>query len=340
VNWESIKQQDGAVVDFAKKAGARPPPPELPELIIDLRALLENTSWPRLTSAVKAQQAWVAEFASVNSGQPSVDALSLRLAPADQVTPYDDYPLLAIPKESVANEAGQLRGPLLTDKRGIVAIAYASETPSSATLRAAQVAATAGADALAVLVSMRQSLSVPKGDYGSSRVRGGGVTRVGEMHWSLALIEGHKDAPESSGAKATSWDPRRATLRLHLEVSPKEWRLTSPNGDLRRIDTSTTKTHPSVELRMQLHAIRRAFPDEDGLILVAAPGSSHGAMIAAAGAARVDSEGRPLFPQLAIAAEAPPRRSGAALGKRITRRAAAQVSVTPATLSERSPMAR
>lgn len=325
---------------FADKASQRPPPPEIAELLRDLKALLAHTAWPRLANAVAAQESWLEQFQAASPKVHSFDPVSLRLPPATGVSPYDDYPLLGIAKDTVKEEAARLRGPLLADKRRVVALAYASETPAAATLKAAEIAAAAGAGNLAILVAMQQRLSVPKGDYGSSRFQGDIVTRAGELLWSLALVQGPNAEPDSQSAKATGWDPRRAALRLHLVVSPQRWRLTSPAGDVATIDTSTKENHPRQELRKELQAIRRAFPDEDGLVLVPGAKSSHGAMVAAALAARLDESGTGLFSQLAISPTAPPIKSGKALRRRIQRRAAAQVVVIPAALNQRTPVAR
>jgi hypothetical protein len=255
------------------------------------------------------------------------------------VSPYDDYPLLRVEALKATDAKFALRRALQRDQRRVVALPYASETPASTTLAAATLAAEAGATTLAVLVAMQQGLSVPKGDYGSSRMQGTQVTRAGEIHWSLALLARAGKDPPKAEAKATSWDPRRAALRLHLLVSPKQWRLLSPQGQIQTFSTSTTETHPKDALRMQLALIRRAFPDEDGLVLVPDGDTSHGALVAAANAARVDASGKALFSQLAIAAETPKVRPGKSLAQQIQRRGAAQVSVTPATLASRTPVA-
>lgn len=326
---------------FADAASDRPPPPERAELIIDMGALLEHSPATRLDAAVKAQRSWLDGFASAATSRVALDPVQLRLPPATGVSPYDDYPLLGVTKGDVAVEAAALHGPLMRDQRRVVALPYASETPASETLRAAAIAAAAGATTLAVLVSTQQRLSVPKGDYGSSRLQGDQAARVGEIHWSLALIEGLNGDGESdtAEAKATAWDPRRAALRLHLHVSPKQWRLTSPQGDLKVIDTSTTITLPQNLLRKELKTIRQAFPDEDGLVLVPDTGASHGALVAAGLASRADAKGNALFSQLAISTEAPKARSGKGLIQQIQRRAAAEVSVTPQTLESRNPVA-
>ncbi len=324
---------------FSDKAGNRPPPPQLAELLIDMRALLEGTPWPRLASATKAQGAWLNDFKTQSASFSTLNLRDLRLAPANAVTPYDDYPVLGDSKGEIAAEAAKVRGALMSDGRGVLALASPSEARASETVRAAAIAATAGADTLAVLVSMQQRLRVPKGDYGSGRVQDGKVSRIGEIHWSLALMHGFHTAPGTQGAKATSWDPRRAQLRLHLLVAPKTWRLLSDQGELSVIETSTKKRHPRDELREELAKIRRAYPDEDGLVLVADTTTSHGALVAAAQAARVDSAGNALFSRLAIAKSAPSLRSGKALQSRILRRAAAQISVVPESLAKRNPVA-
>jgi hypothetical protein len=323
---------------FADTASNRPPPPVRSELIMDMGKLLDHSEWPRLAAAVATQRVWLESFLLARP-QAILDPMQLRLPPATNVSPYDDYPLLGVVKGDVATAAATLRGPLLQDQRRVVAVPYASETPATETLRAAAISAAAGATTLAVLVSMQQRFSVPKGDYGSSRLQGNQTTRVGEIHWSLALMEGTGGASDTQEAKATAWDPRRAALRLHLHVSPKQWRLTSTQGDIKVIDTSTKESLPQDKLRDELKSIRRAFPDEDGLVLVPDAGASHGALVAAALASRVEANGQSLFAQLAISGDAPKSRSGKRLIKQIQRRAKAAVSVTPKTLESRNPVA-
>jgi hypothetical protein len=325
---------------FADKASRRPPPPELGEILIDLKALLPEQAWPRLKEAIAKQSAWLEEFQSATTSFQSYDPVKLRLPPASGVTPYDDYPLVRSTEGAVDEAAGHLRGPLLADKRKVAALAFASEAPAATTVKAARIASAAGAQGLAVLVSMQQKLSVPRGDYGSTRLQGDSATRAGEMLWSLALIEGGDQDPDNASAKATSWDPRRAALRLHLVVSPKSWRLTSAQGDLATIDTSTVASHPQEALRSELASIRRAFPDEDGLVLVPDDKPSHGALVAAALAARRDGKGQALFSRIATAASSPKKKSGKALRRRIQKRAAALVTVKPEALASRSPVAR
>ncbi len=324
---------------FADAAGDRPPAPERAELIIDMGVLLQHESWPRLEAAVAAQRTWLEGFSAAAGSKLVLDPVQLRLPPASGVSPYDDYPLLGVTKGEVAAEAAALRGPLLRDNRRVVALPYASEAPASETLRAAAIAAAAGATSVAVLVSMQQRLSVPKGDYGSKRLQGNQVTRTGEMHLSLALIEGFSGGTNTQEAKATAWDPRRAQLRLHLHVSPKKWRLTSAQGDIKVLDTSTTDRLPQDLLRSELLTIRRAYPDEDGLVLVPDSGASHGALVAAGLASRIDAKGQALFSQLAIANSAPKSRSGKRLIRQIQRRADARVHVTPQALESRNPVA-
>src|SRR5690606_3038306 len=128
---------------------------------------------------------------------------------------------------------------------------------------------------------------VPPGDYWSERLGGERVTRLGAVPLSLAPFGADPSASPQRGPRARTWDPSRAALGLHLVVGVKEWRLVAATGELARIPSSTADRDPRAALRRELVAVRAAFADEDGLVLVPGDGATHAALVAAAtGAAR------------------------------------------------------
>ncbi|MBL4636576.1 MAG: hypothetical protein JKY56_22180 [Kofleriaceae bacterium] len=318
---------------FAEKAENRPPPPELANLVPVMQELL-NESRGRLVAASTVQRQWMAEFETSSAFRTGI-AVDANLLPfATAALPYDDAPLIG----------KGLRAALQFDGRGTAALVLPAATPASQTLVAAQAAQLAGAHTMAVVVGMKQKLRVPKGDYWSNRLArdGKSVERAGQLLLSLAPLGKKESTAPQTGVrtKAQGWDPTRAALQLHLLISPTSWRLVSPLGELAAIDTSTKSTLPQETLRTLLSQVRRAFPDEDGLILVPEQKSSHAALVTAALAALHDSQGQRLFSSLAIATSGPVVRNGKAFQKRVKRRARAHLQVSPQSAQSRSAAAR
>jgi hypothetical protein len=91
-------------------------------------------------------------------------------------------------------------------------------------------------------------------------------------------------------------------------------------------------------LRAQLRQLRRAFPDEGGLLVVVKPGVSVRAVAQALVAARGEAGAR-LFPVLALAPAAPVMGAKGELWERVQRRAKADVGL-PEDLASRVPAVR
>jgi hypothetical protein len=221
-------------------------------------------------------------------------------------------------------------------------VAFASERPASDLLAAATTAEAAGASSLLLLVSTSQRLRVPDGDYWSDSIRDAPVWRTGQIALSLARLEdGESDSPKvrSVGTKAAKWNKQHSDLTLHLVVSPSEWRLLSPLGEIVRVSVGDKNQSAPAVLQTALIQVRKAYPDEQGMILVPAPGTSAGALALAAEAAHHRPDGLPLFPRLALAKAAPTVRKGKQLAARIERRALANVSANPELLSDKVPAA-
>ncbi len=324
---------------FATRSQDRPPPPTISRIVATLRH--EEAQDPgRIARALEAQRDWLETFSETftkaQKTDHEVDALLLRLPPAQTAAPDDDYPLLRADAD-----IGQLRALQLVDTRHTLALAVASEHPGAALLSSASKARGAGASSLALLVAIEQRLRVPPGDYWSEEAEMHSVLRVGQLLFSLDTMDGLPNATHDrpSEAKATSWNRRQAQLSLHLLVAPGYWTLASPDGRLARIAIGNKDSSPTESLRSILTSIRNAYPDEQGIILVPQGDVSVGALVLAAQAASHDEHMRPLFSQLALASKAPKVRPGARLLSRIHRRAALQVLVEPSQLSSRTPFA-
>lgn len=326
---------------FESDANLRPPPPSPGVLLEQAQTLLRDAPKGRLRRAIATQRVWAEAFASTAATMEALDPVTMRLAPAQIAPLYDDYPIIPMMVEELASRTAILQRELAADGRGIAALALASESAGATTLVAGEMAAAAGATELALLVSTEQSLRVPTGDYWSNRISSDTVRRIGAILVSLKLVGKIDVDVATQGVKATTWAPSRAALKLHLVVSPESWDLISPAGRVAKIDTSTAGAeHPRDRLRTSLTQIRRAFPDEGGLVLVPAGEVSYGALISAATAAAVDAQGAPLFPLLALAAAPPKAAKGTLLQARIARRSAARVDVNPSSLRFRLPVAR
>ncbi|MCP4444678.1 MAG: hypothetical protein GY811_04935 [Myxococcales bacterium] len=322
---------------FSKRSALRPPPPELERLLGQMQATLRVQSPGRLRGALEIQSRWLEDFSGSAVHFSSLDPLALRLPPASRVAPYDDYPLY-IPGTTSMEGA---KAAATADGRHRIALALAADAPASGILSAAVAFAGTDVDVLSLLVAIRQRLRAPKGDYWYTSVDEHQAWRAGELPISLgAMRVGERTLRDStSEAKATEWNRRHSQLSLHLVIAPRRWSLLSPLGEIASFAANDKDTSPAQGLRAALRGLRRAFPDEQGLVLVAAEGLSVGAFVMAANAVRYGADGAPLFPKIAIAQKAPKPRSGKALRERITRRAAAAVSVVPTSLEAKIPSA-
>lgn len=323
---------------FHNSPSQRPPPPTFDRLHSELKIMLSAEAMGRLAKAFAAQRTWLEEFDNENRLRfAQLDPIAARLASVDIATPSDDYPIVEL---SAAPEArAKLRRSLSADGRRIAAVAIAADAPVSKTLEAASAAAKAGAQQLSLLVAIRQRLSVPTGDYWSQHLSGDSVTRLGDLKISLALLGADK-APvgEDSQVRVGQWNPDRSKLKLYLLISPKKWRLVSPDGELAVINTGVG--HPRVALWYALQTILSAYPDETGLVLVPSKETTHGTLVMVAEAARHDPDGVEFLADLALSPTAPKVKKGKALRQRVARRAAAKVSVVPESLAPRLPIAR
>ncbi len=319
---------------FHKAAQRRPPPPQLSNLWEPMRFLLNQASSTRISPTLQAQKRWLDIAKETQNFSVGITDLA-NLPFVENVIPYDDYPLLT--------PSAPLASALQEDQRGMAALAISAQSPATETLAAAKRAKAAGAIALAIVVGMKQTLSVPKGDYWSEKTQrdGNEVLRAGQIVFSLAPL-GAQTAPNSQiRAKANLWDPVRAGLKLHLLISPKQWRLVGPSGNLATIATQTKTADPREQLRTILNTVRQGYPDEDGLILVPSTEATHASLLWAAQAAAVDAQGNRLFSMLALADHGPNKvKAGSAFLKLIRLRSRAKVTVTPNEVAKALPAAR
>lgn len=325
---------------FAELPGQRPPPPRLAGIGPALLELLGAARRQRLSSAQDSVTSAAEALVSAGHVLPVLpDFERGALASVATAVPYDWTPLLDLGDgsrlESAQAYAKALESDVLHDGRGRLAASIMSHAPGAALIRAAETAVAARAHTLELLVVTRQKLSVPPGDYWSERMDGDEIARHAVVSLSLATMPGGA-ARAARKPRGVTWDPSRATLSLHLIVTPARWTLLSPQGEIARIDADKD---PVADLRAHLDRIRRAFPDEDGLMLVPGVKSSAGALIAAASGATHRASGAPLFSRLALAPTAP-KIAGRTLARRVKRRARAKVEVRPEELSTRAPIAR
>jgi hypothetical protein len=330
---------------FETRRQLRPPPPRLPTILLRMRSLLTRSAPGahelHLPQARAEQLRWLDAFRARWTQRPFLgrSAEEAGLAQAAHAVPYDDAPVVGGLERKDDEIVDNLKGPLVADGRGTAAVSVAAAEPAARTLRAARLAARAGAHTLELLVGSEQELEVPPGDYWSDPTGHTTVTRLSALPLSLAPL-GARSGDDSRELLATGWDPHRAELGLTLVISPDSWRLLAPGGILAKIDTKAEDAQPGQALRRQLAPLRRAFPDEDGLILVPAEGATQAALVAAAEAARNDAQGRSLFASLAISDQAPTPRPGHALMRRIQLRSRARVRVNPEILASRLPIAQ
>ncbi len=328
---------------FAESSRIRPPPPDPVAIGARVDDLLGRAAWGRLALAGaevrERSQRWFAQHAASllpllpdpeRAGLPAVDA-----AP-----PYDWTPLLDLGDgrglSAAATYAKGIGASVLTDGRGTVAVALQAHAPASALLRAAEAAVASRAHTLELLVSTEQRLSVPAGDYWSGRLEGDRVRRHAVLRLFLAAMPG-AEAIETGSTRPVQWDPAHAALELSLEITPDRWKLAGAGGELAAIEVADPKVAPTEQLRRELERIRRAFPDEDGLLIVPGAKASYGSLATAIAA--LGSGGGALFSRLALA-PARPAITSTKLAQRITRRAPATIDIRPQELSLRAAIAR
>jgi len=333
---------------FADHPSDRPPPPHWRELGAGMLKLLDRVAAleDRLAAAAQHQKGSITRLLDDNASEmPTLpDPAALGAPLVAHAVPYDWTPLLVLGDGSkldpVDKYAQALAMPLQGDGRGRIALAMAGHAPSSALAHALAIARAAGASRLDLLVSIRQQLSVPPGDFWHGRIEGDSATRLAVIPVAVAAEDPVPGKAPTNAPEQPIWDPKRAKIGLHLVVGPNEWRLLSAQGTLQRIATAAGGKAPKTALREALARARGAFSDEAGLVLVAGKGASYGAVLSAADAAARDDRGRALFHMLAFADEAPKPARGNALARRVERRWLAQVRIDPTALDNRSASIR
>ena len=319
---------------FAEHSTERPPPPQVDKIAATMSTLLATRGDSRLAASFDMQRAWAKSFSQSPGLLAQIDPIALRLPSVELAQPYDDAPIFTSESPSLGRE-------LLADGRGQVAVALASETPAADMLTSAKAISAVGGDTLLLLVATSQRLRVPRGDYWSGTVSDAPIWRVGQVSFSLARLAATKNNPSqrAEGTKAAEWNAQHSDLTLHLIVSPSQWTLLSPLGQIAQFAVGDKDASAPQILQDALLELRLAYPDEQGFILVPEGGTSVGALTLAAEAAHHRADGLPLFPRLALAETAPKVRKGKQLENRITRRAAANVSVNPEALASKVPAA-
>jgi len=330
---------------FAEDAKRRPPPPHWQDLSEGMLALLGELtdSGGRLTNTGAAlADSWRALIDADTGAWPSPYApAALGVPTVDRAKPFDWTPLLAIGDgRAIASRdalVAQLRAALEHDDRATIAVSMYGRSAADSLYVVAGAAVEAGAAQLELAVAYAQRLEVPTGDYWFGRTNDGAVTRVGVLPVSLATMAGGGVTDDSQAPRALGWDPRRATLQLHLVVGRDHWQLVAPSGGIARI--ATGDGDPRAKLRAALATVRAAFPDEDGLIVVVEANATYAALISAITAASHDATGNRLFSRLALAT-APPAAAKNTLARRIHRRQAAKVAIVPDAMSARTSIGR
>jgi len=328
---------------FAADPNQRPPAPDWKILAARLTGLGESiaTSKSRLANAGRNQVNRFKGFLLANTTDlpAAPNPRSYNLPLVDRATFYDWTPILSLGRgdklKSVADYAKPLRMQVRGDGRFTLAVAVDALGTAAALIRAAEVALHTGAQRMELLVSTKQKLRVPTGDYWHGRISGDTVTRMAVLPLSLAtLVRDNIKRGRPEGPRGADWDPARARLELHLVVDRDRWRLLSPQGELANIAVSAHGARPFVKLREQLARIRSAYTEEDSLILVPRQNTTYSTFVSAAAAANKDKNGRPLMLRLGLRTTEP-KVTDHLLKRKIERRWRARVTVEPKSLGSR-----
>ncbi len=331
---------------FADDPALRPPPPRWRVLRDDLDRLIGRVAdrGDRLAPAARHQRQALAEFLADNQDRlPELpDPSAIGAIQVAHATPYDWSPLLQLGDGSalppLAQDIDRLAKPVQGDGRGAVAVALTADAPLAALAHAVEVATGAGAVRVELLVAIDQKLVVPPGDYWSGRLHGDHVLRLATIPVMVAAAPPAPEVLANLHPHVQSWDPDRARLGLHLEITDRKWRLVAPTGTVAELDVGGAGDL-ATRLRAVLARVRAAFSGESGLVLVPTPSVTYGAVVSAAAAAATDADGRALFPMLGFAATVP-RPDSESLARRIERRAGARVAIDPAVLDSRATLVR
>jgi hypothetical protein len=336
---------------FADDPARRPPEPAWADL---------DTSLRHLTGTLASTHSRIAPVAARLEGEvhalmakkgaalpPRRDPVQMGAPLVTHGEPYQATPLLIVGHEASSGSIEPLVAeiePLLEqDGRGRVALFAPAKAQASALLQGAHAALEAGATVVEVVIGYEQQLKPPPGDYLSGRTENGRVIRLGVLPLALGPMAPESSRPTSRATpRAQGWDPLRATLRLHLAVSPTKWQLMAPSGSFPAIslEPGPGKSDAKNALRAQLERLRAAFPDEDGLVLVPDPATPMSHVAQAAEAARYNEKGGPLFSALALSPAAPKPSPKGDLPERVTRRSAAKVVVLPEILADKASAVR
>jgi hypothetical protein len=318
---------------FDRDPEQRPPLPRWRDLVAALETQLSTIVAPSRLAPAAAQLAKRVATAAAERHTELPEALDPAGLPrADHAAPYDWTPILEAPRADadVREVAGAIALPLEGDGRGVVALRLPANTERARFDLAVRATRAAGAEAVALLYDVVQVLSVPDGDYWHGRLADNTVHRAAAVRVALSTEE-HGDGTPRTGPNQPRWDPARARLGIHLVIDRARWTLVAPEGELATVAHDSAKGDPETELRVALARIRAAFPGESALLVVLAADATYASLARAVQAAARDDQGRPLFPMLAFAAAAP-KATGSTLPRRVERRWAARVEVTPAAL--------
>jgi hypothetical protein len=332
---------------FSPDPARRPPEPAWRDFAEGLSALAEELgrSGSRLSPAggslIAEDKELIARIGVALPVRP--DAQALRVPRATGGEAYRFTPLLTLgdggkPSGEHAEALGRL---VAADGRGRVTVALGAEARGEAIVDAAGTLLKATATTLELGVAVEQKVRSVAGDYWQARLPSD-QTLVGLAVLPIALDELAGPAQASSAGserpRASEWDPARAPLRLHLVVGTGEWQLVAGGGAFPAVPVAEDGVAGTEALRAQLRQLRRAFPDEGGLLVVVKPGVSVRAVAQALVAARGEAGAR-LFPVLALAPAAPVMGAKGELWERVQRRAKADVGL-PEDLASRVPAVR
>ncbi len=327
---------------FEKDPTKRPPDPPWTLLGKGLSKLARTLSGGRLAGlAAPLQRAADYALSDASSSLPvplDLAILNLPTAPATGAAPWDRLPLvlytgkgylvggraiIAESEDEAADLETGIKYRLRGDRRGRVTLAAAGSSPARVALTVGRAARLAGARTLELGVVRQVAPATSEGDVQRDVFGQGPVLRLHGVPISLIPLAAKRvPTVARDRPRGLDYDPRSAPNHLMLTLQRGRATLSSRDGVLQPVKFE--------QIRSTLEAARQAYPDDQGLLILPAPGVTLDELLFAAGAASRTAGDQPLFAGLALAPAGSMPGSAADLSSVMRTLAPARAIVTPA----------
>ncbi|MBW2731496.1 MAG: hypothetical protein JRH20_03830 [Deltaproteobacteria bacterium] len=237
----------------------------------------------------------------------AVDLPRLNLPVSEQGRPYDRSPVVTVLPESFMVDGLFVQGgdrPALQkaihkrlrgDARATLTVVMPATGSAGAIYELGRAARREKVHTLLLGVRRLVAPTAAPGDVQARMVGKGGVWRLEGIPVSVRLLSLRPGETSRDRPRVLLYDPLATEARLALTFTATSWRFESRYGALPALRAGDFKG-----LRRQLGLLRRAFPEEGGLIVAPAHNLSYAELIKIVKAVRYVGR-KPLFPALALA---------------------------------------